>query len=138
LRPQRKYSKKEDIYACLKKHLDIEYIYEVDVEPAKTGKENEVLASADIMILEDIHSALVEASEMGNFTLVEEILAGLKSKEGETHPALNALVPFIKKYDVNGILRLLKKMGKVESKNRHHQPPPKSTTIHQTINSAKR
>ncbi len=38
-------TQKEEIYACLKKHLDIEYLYEVEVEPAETKDENKVLES---------------------------------------------------------------------------------------------
>ncbi len=39
-------AKKEELYACIKKHLDIEYIYEVEVESAE--KANEVLGATDI------------------------------------------------------------------------------------------
>ncbi len=66
---------------------------------------------ADIEIPEDIHSDLIAAMELGNFSKVEEILADLKSKEGANHPFLKILLPFVKAYDVDGILNILEKVG---------------------------
>jgi len=106
-------ARKEQIYACLKKHLDIEYIYEVAVEPVVTEKEDAVLDPADIEIPEDIHADLVEAVEMGNFTKVEETLASLESKEGENHPIRKILLPLIKNYNADGILGILEKVRSI-------------------------
>jgi hypothetical protein len=54
---------------------------------------------------------------LGVFTKVDEILAGLASEEGESHPAANALAPYIKRYDVNGILILLGRMRIMANEN---------------------
>ena len=54
---------------------------------------------------------------MGSLTEVKEILAGLKSNEGENHPAVKVLAPFIINYDVDGILSLLEKMRTVAKEN---------------------
>jgi len=59
----------------------------------------------------------MEAAEMGSLTEVKEILAGLKSNEGENHPAVKVLAPFIINYDVDGILSLLEKMRTVAKEN---------------------
>ena len=105
--------KQEEIYECLNEQLDIEFIYEVEVEPADTEKENDLLDPADIEIPENIHSDLVAATEMGEFTKMEEILADLESKEGENHPLLKILSPLVKAYDVDGILAILEKVRSI-------------------------
>ena len=104
-------AKQDEIYACLKKQLDIDYIYEVEVEPDETEKANEVLDLADIEIPEDIHSDLVEAVEMGNFTRIDEILKGIALEKGENHPLLKILRPSVKNYHLEGILGILEMMG---------------------------
>ena len=99
--------KEEQVFECLKKHLDVEYVYEVAEENMETNHEGEVLDLNKIPIPADICAGLQEAVTFGNFSSIEKILAEIAMKEGESHPMVKTLSPLVKNYNLGKISSLL-------------------------------
>lgn len=102
----------EQIFECLKQQLAVEYVYKEMEGSVKKPDTDEIdLDITDIEIPKDVHSCLIEAVNFGNFPRIEEILKGIASEEGGGHAFVNILSPYVKKYDIEGILDVLEKVN---------------------------
>jgi len=99
--------KEEQVFECVKNHLDIEYVYEVEEENMVAEHEDEVLDLSKTPIPADIRAGLQEAVDCGSFTSIEKMLAEIASKEGDTHPIVKTLSPLLKSYNLGEISKIL-------------------------------
>lgn len=99
--------KEEQVFECLKKHLDIEYDLEVEEANIETEHEGEALDLTQIQIPADILTGLREAVDFGKFSSIEKMLAEIVMKEGESNPIVKTLSPLVKSYNLEKISRLL-------------------------------
>jgi len=99
--------KEEQVFECLHKHLDVEYVCEVAEENMETDHEEGELDLNEIPIPADICAGLREAVTFGNFSNIEKILAEIAMKEGESHLMVKTLLPLVKSYNLEKISSLL-------------------------------
>ncbi len=97
--------KEEQVFECLKKHLEIEYAYEVN--DANIETEQEDLNLTEVQLPADILNGLREAVDFGKFSSIEKMLAEIAMKEGESHPIVKTLSPMVKSYNLEKISHLL-------------------------------
>ncbi len=106
----------EDIFNCLKNLLGLEFLNEeMEFSSEKTGPEKWMELS-EIQLPEDLLDRLKTAADLSNLTDLKLCMKELKSLGNGGHSLLEHLRPFVGKFDMKGILTILKQVD--------HEPEP--------------
>jgi PAS domain S-box-containing protein len=101
----------EIIFEQLKVYAGAEFEYESE-DPLLTELVDETPAVdiSKICLSDEIHSGLIEAVKIGNFSRIEELLKTITQLDGNENSLVKVLSPLVQKYDLDGIINLLEKV----------------------------
>ncbi len=97
----------EEIFNCLKKLLDANFVYEDEETLQVKSSSIDVLDLSQVSIPKDLRKLLMEAAEVNSITLFEKNLNELKQKKGTSQQLIEHLDNLMAKYDMTGITEVL-------------------------------
>jgi signal transduction histidine kinase/CheY-like chemotaxis protein len=99
--------KVEEIFNCLKKLLDADFVYDDDKTFQVKSSSLEGLDLSQVSIPKDICKQMMEAAEIYNITLFEKTFNELKQKEGTSQQLIEHIDNMVAEYNMAGIIEVL-------------------------------
>jgi signal transduction histidine kinase/ActR/RegA family two-component response regulator len=103
--------KVEEIFNCLKKLLDADFVYDDDETFQVKPSPVEGLDLTQVSIPKDICKQMMEAAEVYNITLFEKTFNELKQKEGTSQQLIEHLDNLMTEYNMKGIIEALESLS---------------------------
>ncbi len=104
--------KEEEIFNCLNKLLDIEFIYEAnEIEPSSI----EELDLSQVSIPEALHDKMTNSAKLNSVTELERTLDELSLKGGASEQLAKHLEDLLKSYEMDKILKILESVTKIKN-----------------------
>ena len=101
----------EDIFNCLEKLLGLEFIHEEMDLPSEETDSDKILDISKISLPKDLLQRLKKAADLSNLTDLKNCMKELESFGDDGKSFLRYLKPYAGKYDMNGILTLIKQVN---------------------------
>ena len=103
--------KQEEIFNCLSKLLNVEFVYDDNKASQHKRPSIEELNLSKITMPSDLRKRLIEAAEVNNITNFEKTLNEMKQKEGISQQLTEHLDNLRKNYDMEGIIKVLESLA---------------------------
>ena len=104
--------KEEEIFNCLNKLLEVEFLYEAhETEPASI----EEFDLSQVSIPEALHAKMTNAAKLNSVTELERALDELKKKGGAAEQLAKYLEGLLKNYEMDKILIILGSVQKTKN-----------------------
>ena len=104
--------REEEVFSCLHKLLDVEFVYEND----EGGQEKSILPidASQFTLPKDIYDRVKKSAELSSITLMERVLAELSQDNGDLKILIEHLEDLLENYDMGAILKVLEKVSITE------------------------
>lgn len=105
-----------EIWTCLGKHLEVEFVYESEAGEDAAAAEAEAAAPAkevalsDITLAKDLYDRLKDAAELNELTELEEMIAEMRDGDDNVRLLAEKFQQSLAEYDVDGILEALEQV----------------------------
>ena len=102
--------KVEEIFNCLEKLLDADFVYDDDETFQVKSSSVDELDLTQVSIPKDLCKQLMDAAQVNNITLFEKTFNELKQKKGTSQQLIEHLDSLMAKYDMTGIIEVLENL----------------------------
>jgi signal transduction histidine kinase/DNA-binding response OmpR family regulator len=104
--------KEEEIFSCLNKLLDVEFLYEANENEQSAIEE---LDLSQISIPGDLHDKMTNSAKLNSVTELERALVELGQQTGASEQLVEHLEGLLKKYEMDTILKILESVPKTKN-----------------------